>query len=80
MGRMNIGSRKIVRHFVLVDGGEQDEITVYNFKFAVLEEAVQSTTLVRPYLAKALLDWSPKKLGLVEGLDVYYAAWRASTA
>ncbi|KAJ7347173.1 hypothetical protein DFH08DRAFT_779468 [Mycena albidolilacea] len=46
----------------------------------LLEEATQSTTLVRPYLAKALLDWSPKKPGLVEGLDVYYAAWRASTA
>jgi hypothetical protein len=75
---MNIGSRQIVRDFVLVDGGEQDELTVY--KFAVLEEATQSTTLVRPYLAKALLDWSPKKWGLVEGLDVYYAAWRASTA
>ncbi|KAJ7768046.1 NAD(P)-binding protein [Mycena olivaceomarginata] len=31
----------------------------------LLEEATQSTTLVRPYLAKALLDWSPKKPGLV---------------
>ncbi|KAF8190197.1 NAD(P)-binding protein [Mycena galopus ATCC 62051] len=44
------------------------------------EEALQGTTLVRPYLANALLDWSPKKPGLVEGLDVYYAAWRASIA
>ncbi|KAF7332936.1 NAD(P)-binding protein [Mycena venus] len=44
------------------------------------EEAIQATTLVRPYLANALLGWSPKKPGLVESLDIYYAAWRASSA
>ncbi|KAJ7234507.1 hypothetical protein B0H12DRAFT_157043 [Mycena haematopus] len=44
------------------------------------EEAMQATTLVRPYLANALLGWSPKKPGLVEGIDIYYAAWLASTA
>ncbi|KAJ7206324.1 hypothetical protein GGX14DRAFT_457580 [Mycena pura] len=41
------------------------------------EEAIQSTGLVRPYLANALLGWSPKKLGLIDGLDTYYAAWLA---
>ncbi|KAJ6523471.1 hypothetical protein DFH09DRAFT_1420489 [Mycena vulgaris] len=37
----------------------------------LFEEAIASTTLVRPYLAHALL-------GLVEGLENYYAAWLAS--
>ncbi|KAJ7174171.1 hypothetical protein C8R43DRAFT_637355 [Mycena crocata] len=45
----------------------------------LFEEAVQSTGLVRPYLANALLGWSTKKQGLVEGLETYYAAWLAST-
>ncbi|KAF7979282.1 hypothetical protein HWV62_42980 [Athelia sp. TMB] len=42
------------------------------------EEALASTTLVRPYLARALLGWQPRKAGLVDGLSVYYAAWLAA--
>jgi len=42
------------------------------------EEAVQATGLIRPYLGNALLGWSVKKPGLIEGLDNYYAAWLAS--
>lgn len=45
----------------------------------VWEEAVQATGLIRPYLANALLGWSVKKPGLIEGLDNYYAAWLASS-
>ncbi|KAJ7722435.1 hypothetical protein DFH07DRAFT_856944 [Mycena maculata] len=45
----------------------------------LFEEAIQSTGLVRPYLANALLGWSVKKPGLIEGLDNYYAAWLASS-
>ncbi|KAJ6585734.1 NAD(P)-binding protein [Mycena capillaripes] len=44
----------------------------------LFEEAVQSTALIRPYLANALLGWSPKRAGLVDGLEIYYAAWLAS--
>ncbi|KAJ7445113.1 hypothetical protein FB451DRAFT_1104474 [Mycena latifolia] len=44
----------------------------------LFEEAVASTALVRPYLANALLGWSVKKPGLIEGLETYYAAWLAS--
>ncbi|KAJ7439099.1 hypothetical protein FB451DRAFT_1415902 [Mycena latifolia] len=40
----------------------------------LFEEAIASATLVRPYLANALLRWSVKKLGLIEGLNNYYAA------
>lgn len=42
------------------------------------EVALATTSLVRPYLAKALLGWRPTKPGLVEGLPVYYAAWKAT--
>ena len=43
-----------------------------------LEEAIATTTLLRPYLARSLVGWSPRKPGLVDGLTVYYAAWKAS--
>nr|GAT46824.1 predicted protein [Mycena chlorophos] len=42
------------------------------------EEAFSSTALVRPYLAKALLDWTPSKMGLTDGLEIYYKAWFAT--
>jgi nucleoside-diphosphate-sugar epimerase len=42
------------------------------------EVALGTTSLIRPYLAKALLGWSPTKPGLVDGLPVYYAAWKAT--
>ena len=45
----------------------------------VYEEALATTSLVRPYLARALLGWQPRKAGLVDGLETYYAAYLAST-
>ncbi|KDQ52201.1 hypothetical protein JAAARDRAFT_50342 [Jaapia argillacea MUCL 33604] len=42
------------------------------------EVALQSTTLLRPYLARSLLGWQPKKTGLVDGLATYYAAFQAA--
>ncbi|KAJ8457038.1 hypothetical protein ONZ45_g18478 [Pleurotus djamor] len=44
----------------------------------LFEVAVGTTLRMRPYLARSLLGWSPKKAGLVDGLEVYYAAWKAS--
>jgi len=44
------------------------------------EVALGTTVLVRPYLAKTLLGWQPKKPGLVDGLPIYYAAWKAASA
>jgi hypothetical protein len=44
----------------------------------VYEEALATTSLVRPYLARALLGWQPRKTGLVDGLETYYAAYLAS--
>ncbi|KAF9492754.1 hypothetical protein BDN71DRAFT_1489922 [Pleurotus eryngii] len=44
----------------------------------VFETAIGTTVLCRPYLARALLNWKPRKAGLVDGLVIYYAAWAAS--
>ncbi|PPQ73735.1 hypothetical protein CVT26_011890 [Gymnopilus dilepis] len=43
----------------------------------VFEVALGTTILLRPYLAKALLGWQPRKPGLIDGLQVYYGAWKA---
>ncbi|KIJ43215.1 hypothetical protein M422DRAFT_75526 [Sphaerobolus stellatus SS14] len=42
------------------------------------ETALSTTSLIRPYLARTLLDWRPLKPGLVDGMQVYYAAWKAA--
>lgn len=42
------------------------------------EEALGTTSLIRPYLGRALLGWQPKKAGLVDGLTTYYAAYLAT--
>ena len=44
---------------------------------SVFEVALGTTILLRPYLAKALLGWQPRKPGLIDGLQVYYGAWKA---
>ncbi|KAJ7060554.1 NAD(P)-binding protein [Mycena amicta] len=65
----------LLRRLVQVSGAEGP----YEYKEpeTLFEEAFSSTAIIRPYLAKALLDWSPKKLGLTDGLEIYYAAWLA---
>ena len=45
---------------------------------AVFERALNTTSILRPYLARALLGWRPRKAGLIDHLDVYYNAWKAS--
>ena len=42
------------------------------------EEAIMTTTLLRPYLARSLVGWNPRKPGVVDGLATYYATWKAS--
>jgi nucleoside-diphosphate-sugar epimerase len=42
------------------------------------EEAMATTATLRPYLARSLLGWQPRKAGLVDGLETYYAAWQAA--
>ncbi|EGN98548.1 hypothetical protein SERLA73DRAFT_183610 [Serpula lacrymans var. lacrymans S7.3] len=44
----------------------------------VFEAAIATTVLLRPYLARALVGWEPRKPGLIDGLPVYYAAWLAT--
>ena len=47
-------------------------------RILVYEEALTTTSLIRPYLARTLLGWEPRKESFVDGLDVYFAAWRAA--
>ena len=42
--------------------------------FAAFEEAIASSGILRPYLARSLLGWVPKKAGLTDNLEVYYYA------
>ncbi|KAK1235585.1 hypothetical protein PQX77_001178 [Marasmius sp. AFHP31] len=42
------------------------------------ESALTQTTNLRPYLARSVLGWQPRKAGLVDYMAVYYASWRAS--
>ncbi|OSX59769.1 hypothetical protein POSPLADRAFT_1048245 [Postia placenta MAD-698-R-SB12] len=44
----------------------------------LFEVAITTTSLVRPYLARTLLGWQPRKAGLVDNLEIYYNAWKAS--
>ncbi|TCD70853.1 hypothetical protein EIP91_001161 [Steccherinum ochraceum] len=42
------------------------------------EEALSTTTILRPYLARALLGWQPRKAGFADNIEVYLNAWRAN--
>ncbi|TBU26199.1 NAD(P)-binding protein [Dichomitus squalens] len=44
----------------------------------LFEKALGTTTIIRPYLARALLGWHPRKAGLIDHLEVYYNSWKAS--
>ena len=44
----------------------------------VFEEALTATSLLRPYLGRALLDWYPRKHGFLADLELYYNAWKAN--
>ncbi|RPD60050.1 NAD(P)-binding protein [Lentinus tigrinus ALCF2SS1-7] len=42
------------------------------------EVALGTTSILRPYLARALLGWRPRKAGLLDHLELYYKAWKAN--
>ncbi len=44
----------------------------------VFEVALSTTTILRPYLARALLGWRPRKAGLLDHLELNYTSWKAS--
>ncbi|THU82917.1 NAD(P)-binding protein [Dendrothele bispora CBS 962.96] len=44
----------------------------------VFELAISTEVLVKPYLARSVLGWQPKKLGLIDGLELYWKAYLAS--
>ncbi|KAJ8469811.1 hypothetical protein ONZ51_g8747 [Trametes cubensis] len=44
----------------------------------LFEKALSTTSILRPYLGRALLGWRPRKAGLLDHLDIYYKSWQAS--
>jgi len=44
----------------------------------LFELALGTTSILRPYLARSLLGWQPRKAGLTDHLEIYYNAWKAS--
>lgn len=50
----------------------------YNRSREAYDTAWVSTLQARPSLAAALTGWQPKKMGLVDGMDVYWASYLAS--
>ncbi|KAL1747540.1 hypothetical protein HDZ31DRAFT_80384 [Schizophyllum fasciatum] len=40
----------------------------------LFEEAITPSCVLRPYLARSLLGWVPKKAGLTDNMEVYYHA------
>lgn len=53
------------------------QLTIYQ-TYPVFEKAITTTLLLRPYLARSLLGWQPRKAGLVDHLEIYYNAWKAT--
>ncbi|KAL7410758.1 hypothetical protein BDY24DRAFT_417614 [Mrakia frigida] len=41
------------------------------------ERAMISSNTLRPGLARALVGWEARKASFTDGLDVYYASWKA---
>lgn len=46
--------------------------------YTAFEFALSTTSLLKPYMARNLLGWHPRKLGLVDNMEIYYNAWKAS--
>lgn len=67
--------------YVKPENREWLSINSYNhaaYTMIVFQSAIATTSLLRPYLARSLLGWHPKKAGLIEGLETYYNAWKAA--
>ncbi|KAG8774001.1 hypothetical protein FRC15_001640 [Serendipita sp. 397] len=45
----------------------------------ILEEAMSITIRARPSLARTLLGWQPRKPGLIDGMAIYYEAYKNSS-
>ncbi|KAJ7575963.1 NAD(P)-binding protein [Mycena floridula] len=50
----------------------------YRAPVNAFERALSTTAIIRPYLARSLVGWQPRKTGLLDGLEVYFAAFLAS--
>jgi len=64
----------ILRQLAEVSGAKGYE---YHEPTNPCDHALTVTTIVRPYLARALLGWQPRKAGMVDHMEIYYSAWKA---
>ncbi|KIY53183.1 NAD(P)-binding protein [Fistulina hepatica ATCC 64428] len=58
----------------LVHVSKAKEPYVYTKPANLFEAALLTSSILRPYLAFSLLGWTPRKIGLTDGLKIYYAA------
>ncbi|OSD06535.1 NAD(P)-binding protein [Trametes coccinea BRFM310] len=65
-----------LQRLVEVSGGTKPY--VYTEPANVFEATLNTTTIIRPYLGRALLGWRPRKAGLLDHMHIYYNAWKAS--
>ncbi|KAI0782890.1 NAD(P)-binding protein [Abortiporus biennis] len=65
----------ILTVLVKISGAKGFEYSVASNPF---EAAIASTNIVRPYLARSLLGWRPVKASVVDHLQIYFDAWKAS--
>ncbi|KAL6303959.1 NAD(P)-binding protein [Sparassis latifolia] len=66
---------EILQKLVQISGASGYEYLQPTNPFQV---ALGTSSSLRPYLARSLLGWHPRKAGLIDHLDIYYSAWKAS--
>ncbi|OZJ07039.1 hypothetical protein BZG36_00094 [Bifiguratus adelaidae] len=66
----------VLRAIARVTGADPN--IVYKEITNPFEACMASSQICPPSLGRALLGWFPKKRSLVDGMDQYYAAWKAS--
>ncbi|KAK7437632.1 hypothetical protein VKT23_018531 [Stygiomarasmius scandens] len=68
-----------LRRFCEIVGKEGPRVEYeYSEPTDMFEKAITTQQIMRPYLARTLLGWEPKKLGLTDGLELYWNAYLAS--
>ncbi|KAI0796230.1 hypothetical protein C8Q75DRAFT_803266 [Abortiporus biennis] len=65
----------ILRTLVSISGAKGYE---YREPTNDFESALATTRILRPYLGRTLLGWRPVKASLVDHLQIYFDAWKAS--
>ncbi|KAL7279170.1 hypothetical protein ACG7TL_007010 [Trametes sanguinea] len=73
---VNESTDAFLQRLVEVSGGTKPY--AYTEPTNEFEAALNTTTIIRPYLGRALLGWQARKAGLLDHMHIYYNAWKAS--